>query len=191
MPESFESFSDWSDTLRILQETGLCDDATKIWWDLRPSARHPTLEMRICDICTKLEDAMTVAALYQAILAFLYDLRANNQTWRKYRRILVADNKWRAQRYGVEGTLADFGRRQLVPFGDLIEELIGLLREHARELGCLDQLERARQIVRDGTSADHQLRIYHAALEGGLSEHEAQVKVVDWLVEASLEGVPA
>jgi glutamate---cysteine ligase / carboxylate-amine ligase len=190
VPETFESFSEWQETLRILQQTGLCDDATKIWWDLRPSARHPTLELRICDICTRIEDALTVAAFYQAILAFLYNLQANNQTWRRYRRILVAENKWRAQRYGVEGTLADFGRRKLVPFGDLVEELIGLLGEHARELGCLAEIERGRAIVRDGTSADHQLRVYRAALEQGASEHEAQVKVVDWLIEATLEGVP-
>jgi glutamate---cysteine ligase / carboxylate-amine ligase len=190
VPETFESFSEWQETLRILQQTGLCDDATKIWWDLRPSARHPTLELRICDLCTRIEDALTVAAFYQAILAFLYSLQANNQTWRRYRRILVAENKWRAQRYGVEGTLADFGRRKLVPFGDLVEELIGLLGEHARELGCLAEIERGRAIVRDGTSADHQLRVYRAALEQGASEHEAQVKVVDWLIEATLEGVP-
>jgi glutamate---cysteine ligase / carboxylate-amine ligase len=190
VPETFESFSEWQETLRILQQTGLCDDATKIWWDLRPSARHPTLELRICDLCTRIEDALTVAAFYQAILAFLYSLQANNQTWRRYRRILVAENKWRAQRYGVEGTLADFGRRKLVPFGDLVEELIGLLGEHARELGCLAQLQRGRAIVRDGTSADHQLRVYRSALEQGASEHDAQVKVVDWLIEATLEGVP-
>jgi glutamate---cysteine ligase / carboxylate-amine ligase len=142
-------------------------------------------------MCTKLDHAMTVAAFYQSILAYLYHLRANNQTWRKYRRTLVAENKWRAQRYGLQGTLADFGRRKLVPFADLVEELIALLRDHARELGCLAHLERARDIVRDGTSADNQLRVYHAALEAGATEHEAQVKVVDWLIEASLEGCSA
>ena len=94
-----------------------------------PERPHPTLEMRICDVCTKLDDAITIAAFYQAILAFLYHLRANNQTWRKYRRILVAENKWRAQRYGLQGTLADFGQRKLVPCTDLIDELIGLLRD--------------------------------------------------------------
>jgi carboxylate-amine ligase len=175
----------------MLQETGLCEDATKIWWDLRPSARHPTLEMRICDVCTRLDHAITIAALYQAILALLYHLRANNQTWRRYRRILVAENKWRAQRYGVEGSLADFGQRELKPVADLVEELITLLHDHARELGCLVHIERAREIVRDGTSAENQLRVYHAAREAGADEHEAQMKVVDWLIEASLAGVPA
>ena len=94
----------------------------------------------------------------------------------------------RAQRYGLQGTLADFGQRKLVPCTDLIHELIGLLRDQARDLGCLDAARAAREIIRDGTSADHQLRVYHAALEAGASEHEAQVKVVDWLIEVSLEG---
>jgi carboxylate-amine ligase len=189
IPEGFDSFSEWEETVGTLQETGLCDDATKIWWDLRPSARHPTLEMRICDICTRLDHAMTVAALYQSILALLYHLRANNQTWRRYRRILVAENKWRAQRYGVEGSLADFGQRELKPVADLVEELIGLLHDHAQELGCLNHLERARSIVREGTSAENQLRVHQAALDAGADEHEAQMQVVDWLIEASLEGV--
>lgn len=191
VPEAFASASEWNEMLAILQETGLCDDATKIWWDMRPSAKHPTLEMRICDMCTRLADAMTVAAFYQSILAYLYELRASNQTWRAYRRTLVAENKWRAQRYGLEGTLADFGRRTLVPFADLVEELIAMLRDQARELGCLDHLERAREIVQGGTSADRQLKVYRAALEAGASEREAQAQVVDWLIEASLEGCTA
>jgi carboxylate-amine ligase len=188
VPETFASAAEWNEMLALLRETGLCDDATKIWWDMRPSAKHPTLEMRICDMCTRLADAMTVAALYQSILAYLYELRASNQTWRIYRRTLVAENKWRAQRYGLEGTLADFGRRTLVPCADLVEELIAILRDQARELGCLGHVERAREIVRDGTSADRQLKVYRAALEAGASEREAQAQVVDWLIEASLEG---
>ena len=85
----------------MLAETGMVTDPTKIWWDPRPSAKHPTLEIRICDICTWAEDGLTIAALYQSILAFLYHLKANNQRWRHYRRILILENKWRAQRYGV------------------------------------------------------------------------------------------
>ena len=87
--------------LHQLAQTGLCDDPTKIWWDLRPSSKFPTLEMRICDICTRLDDAIAIAALWQSILATLYRLRAGNQTWRRYRRTLVEENKWLAQRYGI------------------------------------------------------------------------------------------
>jgi carboxylate-amine ligase len=189
LPEQFESFADWSDMLELLADTGLCDDPTKIWWDIRPSAKHPTLEMRICDMCTRVEDTVAITAMYQAILSMLYHLRANNQSWRRYRRIFLAENKWRAQRYGIDGSLADLGRRTLVPFAELTEELIGLLRGYARELGCLPHIEHARAIVGNGTSADHQLRIHKAALAEGADEHEAQIRVVDWLIEASLEGV--
>jgi carboxylate-amine ligase len=140
-------------------------------------------------MCTRVEDTVTIAALYQAILAFLYHLRANNQSWRRYRRIFLAENKWRAQRYGVNGSLADLGRRTLVPLSELIEELLGLLAEHAEKRGCLREIERARTILENGTSADQQLRIYKAALADGADEREAQVRVVDWLIEASLEGV--
>ena len=190
LPEDFESFADWTEMLELLADTGLCDDPTKIWWDVRPSAKHPTLEMRICDMCTRLEDTLAITAMYQSILAFLYHLRAGNQSWRRYRRIFLAENKWRAQRYGIEGSLADLGRRTLVPVADLTEELIALVAEHADALGCLEQVEHARTIVRNGTSADNQLRVHQAALKEGLGEQEAQTRVVDWLIEATLEGVP-
>jgi carboxylate-amine ligase len=153
---------------------------------MRPSGKHPTLELRICDICTWAEDGLTIAALYQSILAFLYHLKAHNQRWRHYRRILILENKWRAQRYGVEAEMADFGKRVLVPLPELIDELVEMLRPHAAALGCVAEVEHARVMARRGSSADHQLRVYHAALEAGASDHEAQVAVVDWLIEQSV-----
>ena len=116
LPEIFESWNDWQELLQVLAETGMVTDPSKIWWDMRPSGKHPTLEIRICDICTWAEDGLTIAALYQSILAFLYHLKDNNQRWRHYRRLLILENKWRAQRYGVEAEIADFGKRILVPF---------------------------------------------------------------------------
>ena len=189
LPEHFETWGDWQELLEMLAETLGIDDASKIWWDIRPSGKHPTLEIRVCDICTRLDDGLTIAALYQSLLTFLYRLRCNNQTWRHYRRILVNENRWRAQRYGCDGKLADFGRRTLTPMSELIEELIGFLAEHADALGCLADVEHARDICARGTSADNQVRIYETALAAGASEREAQVKVVDWLIEASVEGI--
>ena len=182
MPETFESWNDWTELLDDLAETGMVTDPSKIWWDLRPSSRHPTLELRICDICTFLEDGLTIAALYQSVLGFLLHLRKNNQRWRQYRRILILENKWRAQRYGIEAELGDFGRRTTAPLAELIDEMIDLLSPHASALGCLAEVEHARTIMRRGTSADHQLRIYNDAIARGASESEAQVEVVDWLV---------
>jgi carboxylate-amine ligase len=186
LPEVFDSWNDWQELLDDLATTQMVTDPTKIWWDLRPSHRNPTLELRICDICTWIEDCMTIAALYQAILAMLCDLRSKNQHWRRYRRLLLLENKWRAQRYGVEAKLGDFGKGVLVTFQDLMDELVEMLRPYAEKLGSINEVENAKVIARRGTSADHQLRIYQEKLATGADDREAQAAVVDWLVEQSI-----
>lgn len=188
-PEDLESWSEWQRLLRVMEQCGVCDDATKIWWDVRPSVKQPTLEMRACDICTRLEDVVCIAALYQCILRMLFDLRARNQRWRIYRRILLEENKWRAQRWGVEAKLADYGELVLKPMPELVEELVALLRPAAEELGCVAEVEHAREIVRRGTSGDTQLRIYHEARRNGADDQRARQEVACWLVQATLEGV--
>ena len=151
------------------------------------AAKHPTLEIRICDICTWAEDGLTIAALYQSILSFLAHLKANNQRWRHYRRILILENKWRAQRYGVE---ARDGRLRQAGAG----AVPGPGRRDGRDPAPARRGARTAS-PRSSTpgswpgaarSADHQLKVYHAALEGGASDHEAQVAVVDWLIEQSV-----
>jgi carboxylate-amine ligase len=189
IPETFESFGEWRRLLDVMRETGVCDDPTKIWWDARPSARHPTLEMRVCDVCTTLEDTLTIAALYQALLGSLWQLRARNQTWRLYRRILIEENKWRAQRWGTEGKLADYGRRSLVPYADLLAEMITLVADEAERLGCRREVERTREIVTRGTSADRQRWIHRAALTEGATPEEALKAVVDWLLQETVAGL--
>jgi carboxylate-amine ligase len=191
LPEHFASADEWRHMLHVLEQTGLCDDATKIWWDIRPSVRYPTLEMRACDICTRLDDAITIAALWQSILATLYRLRANNQTWRRYRRTLLEENKWLAQRHGIAAELADFGVLACKPFGVLVEEIIELVRDEAMRLGCLPEVLRAREILDRGTSADRQLNVYARACAAGANEHEAAQAVVDWLIEETMVGVPS
>jgi carboxylate-amine ligase len=185
-PETFESWSDWLEMLDDLRTLGMVDDPTRIWWDIRPSVKHPTLEIRICDICTRLEDGLTIAALYQSILAYLHHLRRSNVQRRRYRRILLAENKWRAMRYGTEARLGDFGKRRTVPFVDHTHELIELVRPYAEDLGCLAEVEHAAVIAERGTSADEQLRLYGAALERGATEREAQEEVVRWLIEETV-----
>ncbi len=187
-PEHFESFRDWQHFLDLLAECEVCDDPTKIWWDIRPSIKQQTLEMRVCDMCTRLEDTVILAALYQALLSFLYRLRANNQTWRSYRRMLLEENKWRAQRYGVTGTLLDLGQRQLVPFASLIEELVGILREEAIRFGSLDIIEGTQALIARGTSAEHQIEVFETAVKQGADPEEARQAIVDWLIETTLLG---
>jgi carboxylate-amine ligase len=183
LPEEFASWSEYQRHVDVLVRAGIIEDSTKIWWDVRPSARYPTLEMRITDVCTRVEDAMTVAAVYLSLLHMLYRLRRNNQRWREYAPMLISENIWRAQRYGVEGSLMDYGKGVLVPFADLVEEMIDMIRPDAEELGCIEAVEHARSIVEGGTSADRQVKVYQAAVTGGASNEEALRAVVDYLIE--------
>jgi carboxylate-amine ligase len=190
-PEQFASWNEWQRLLKQLAEVGLCTDATQIWWDIRPSARHPTVELRITDVCTDVEDALTIAAFYQSLLRHLWRLRTRNQSWRVYQRTLLEENKWRAQRWGVEAELADYAAGRLKPMSALIEELIEVLRDDAAALGCLSELERAREVIANGTSADRQLAIYNKAIEAGASTEEAHRAVVEWLMQASVPARPS
>jgi carboxylate-amine ligase len=189
VPEEFESWGEYERTVDILVNAGLIEDATKLWWDIRPSFRYPTLEMRVSDICTRLEDAMTIAALYQCLLGFLYRLRRENQRWRTYSPMMIEENLWRAQRYGVGGSMVDFGRGQLVEYSDLLEELIELLAQDATEFGVREELRHARKIVQDGTSAHRQLDVYRTAKNDGADDREALNQVVDQLVEDTMYGL--
>jgi carboxylate-amine ligase len=189
MPEEFVSWGEYERYVDILVGAGLIEDASKLWWDIRPSSRYPTLEMRISDMCTRLDDAMTVAALYQSLLGYLYRLRRNNQRWRIYSPGIIEENVWRAQRYGTEGTLVDFGKGALVPFPELIEEMIELVAPDALEFDVADEIRNARDIIQDGTSADRQISAYERALAAGAGEHEALQAVVDELIVDTLHGI--
>jgi glutamate---cysteine ligase / carboxylate-amine ligase len=189
LPEEFASWSEYQRHVDVLVRAGIIEDSSKIWWDVRPSARYPTLEMRITDVCTRIEDTLTVAAVYLSILHMLYRLRRNNQRWRQYAPMLISENIWRAQRYGVEGSLMDYGRGVLVPFKDLVEEMIQMIRPDAEELGCLEAVEHARTIVEAGTSADRQVKVYKAAVDQGMTNDEALRAVVDYLLEDTLHQV--
>lgn len=189
LPEPLAGWRDWEELTETLAELGLCADATQIWWDIRPSARHPTLELRCPDVCTRLEDALAVAALYQALLRCLWRLGRANLGWRRHRRILLAENRWRAQRWGAAAELADLGAGRLKPMALLVEELIELVRADAEALGTTGEVAHCRAIVAEGTSADRQLAIYRERLAAGAGPTEAQQAVVDWLLKATLDGL--
>jgi glutamate---cysteine ligase / carboxylate-amine ligase len=189
LPGEFTSWADYQRHVAVLTGAGVIEDATRIWWDIRPSARYPTLEMRSTDICTRIDDAVSVAAMYVSLLAMLYRKRLGNQRWRRYSPLLIDENVWRAQRYGIDEALIDFGRGELVAFPELLMEMIELVQRDAAELGCLDEVLHTRTILDRGTSAHRQLAIYGEALDAGASEHDALVAVVDHLIEETLEGV--
>ncbi|UWQ20430.1 carboxylate-amine ligase [Jannaschia sp. W003] len=189
-PEPLERWSDWTDLVEDLAATGMLDDPSKIWWDIRPSIRHPTVEMRVCDVCTDVEDALSVAALFQSIVGYLRALRGRNEGRRRFRTLLLAENKWRAMRSGVNCEMADWGRREARPFAGLVDELVELVRPHAEAAGCVREVERCRDIAARGTSADAQRRIFTEATERGADEREAQRAVVDWIVETTEPPAP-
>ncbi len=189
LPERFESYGEYRRAVDLMISAGLLEDATKMWWDVRPSARFPTLEMRITDVCTRIEDAICCATYYRCLCRMLYRLRRDNQRWRVYARMLVDENRWRAQRYGMDRGMVDFGRGEIVPFADLMEELVVILRDDAEYFDCVDEIEHARTIISRGTSSHQQFETYRQAVESGATHEEALKRVVDWLIEATVAGV--
>lgn len=187
LPEDFGSFGEFQRQLEALVDAGVIEDATKVWWDVRPSARFPTLEVRIPDMCTLLDDAICVAALYRCWLRMLYRLRLRNQRWRRYALLLVNENRWRAQRYGFEQGLIDWGKRAIVPYPELLDELLELIGEDAEHFDCVEQVRHARTILRRGTSAHRQRRVYQAAKDGGADDAEALQAVVHALIAETIQ----
>ncbi len=188
LPQRFDSYVEFQRHVEILVEAGLLEDATKIWWDIRPSARYPTLETRIFDVCTNLEDAVSLAALTMCLLRMLYRLRIKNQRWRIYNPMLLYENRWRAMRYGTDESLLDLARGQLVPFAELVEELLSLVEEDYIALDCEAEVLRVREIIARGTSAHRQIKVYEEAITGGAAHEEALRAVVRFLIKETAVG---
>jgi carboxylate-amine ligase len=183
LPETFASWSEYRRHTDTLIDTGIIADTSRIWWDLRPSSRYPTLETRVMDACTTLEDSVRLAALNLCLVRKLQRLRSENQHWRSYPQLLIGENRWRAVRYSTDAGLLDLGRQRIVPFDRLVEELIELVREEAVEFECVEEIAGLHEILERGTSAHRQLRIYEASLRDGASERQALERVVEWMIE--------
>jgi carboxylate-amine ligase len=185
-PERFASWGEYRRHVDILVSAGLIEDATKLWWDLRPSERFPTIEMRITDSCTNLDDSLSIAALFRCLLRMLWRLKRENQRWRLYARMLIDENRWRAQRFGFDQGLVDFGKGTIVPYADLLEEILALIDQDARHFVCLAEVTHAREILLRGTSAHRQVAVFDHTLSEGATRSEALVAVVDWLITETL-----
>ena len=181
IPDYFSSYSEFENYVNLLLKTGCIDRPKKIWWDIRPHPNFPTLEIRICDIPSRVDEVITLAALIQAILAKLYKLYRMNMGFRLYRRALIQENKWRAVRWGLDGKLIDFGKQKEVPVRDLILELLDFVDDVVDELGSRKEIEYVHTILQNGTSADRQLRKFSET--GNLND------VVDQLIEETMEGI--
>ncbi|MBL4873631.1 MAG: carboxylate-amine ligase [Rhodobacteraceae bacterium] len=183
LPDVLGSYGEYTRMVRQLVKVGCIEDSSKIWWDVRPSSKFPTLEQRVTDVCSLVDDVAAIAAVYQSIISFLFRLRKNNQRWRVYPQTLILENRWQAQRHGARGKLIDHGRGELVPMPELMEELIEMVGEDAERLGCSGELARVRTIASSGNSADRQRANFKAAVDAGADPREACVAVVDGLIE--------
>ena len=159
IPPDITSYDEYQNYVELLVKTGSIDNGKKIWWDLRAHPSFPTLEFRVCDMPTRLEETICLAALMQAICAKLLKLRAGNLGFRKYMPALIAENKWRAIRYGIDGNLIDFGKQAEVPMRELAIELVEFVDDVVDELGSRQAVEYVHTILADGTSADRQLKV--------------------------------
>jgi carboxylate-amine ligase len=182
IPRVFRSWWDYSRLVETLVATRCIPDGSKIWWDARPHHAYPTLEFRITDVSTRVDEAICVAAIFQAVIAKLWKLRRDNLTFRVYPADLIEENKWRAVRYGLDGKLIDLGKQQELPARTLIREVIEwFVDDVVDELGSRKEVEYAFKILEEGTSADRQLAVY---------ERTGDLKaVVDQLIVETREGV--
>jgi carboxylate-amine ligase len=160
IPDHFGSWGEYESYVKLLVDLHCVDDGKKIWWDVRPHPVFGTLEFRVCDVPTRVDETIALAAVIQAIVVKLYRLYEKNMGFRLYRRALIEENKWRAARWGIEGKLIDFGKRVEVPMRDLAIELMDFVDDVVDELGSRAEVAYVRTILKDGTSADRQLRVY-------------------------------
>jgi carboxylate-amine ligase len=182
IPRVFDSWGDFNYLVETLVMTNTIPDGSKIWWDVRPNHSYPTIEFRVNDVCTRVDEAICIAAIIQAIIFKLWKLRRDNLTFRVYPMELIEENKWRAVRYGLDGKLIDFGKQQELPARDLIRELIEwFIGDVIDELGSRQEIEYAYRILQEGSSADRQLATFQRT--GDLKA------VVDQLIEETSEGV--
>ena len=189
VPERFASWAEYERHVSILQDAGLIEDSTRIWWDLRPSGRFPTLETRIMDVCTRLDDTVALTALLVCIMRMLYRLRTRNQRWRLYTPMLIRENRWRAMRYSFDEGLIDLAKGEVVAFDQLVSELCSLISEDAKALGCEKEIKGIHDILSRGTSAHRQLRDFDLERASGASVEDSLKSVVDTLIADTAEGL--
>ncbi|WP_256212382.1 carboxylate-amine ligase [Loktanella sp. DSM 29012] len=183
LPPRLRDWADWESRVQRLVGLGVIEDSSKIWWDLRPSGKFPTLETRICDVSPRLADTLTIAAVVQALTRTLWRRTRNGQPWRESDPIMVQENRWRAQRYGVSAGLIDSAADRIVPMPQLMDELLDLISEDMLALDSVAEASRIADIARSGTDADRQRALYHSAMDGGADTHDALCAVVRALAD--------
>ncbi len=163
IPGSFSGYQEYRSYIDTLVRTNSINDARQLRYDITPHHRFPTLVIRICDMLPDVRDTLAVTALIQATVAWMVDLRARNMTFRQYERLLIAENKWRAVRYGLEGQLIDWGVEQMAPAPDLVRELVNFVTPFAERLNSLEELAHVETILQRGANARQQIAVWQAA----------------------------
>jgi carboxylate-amine ligase len=189
LPERFASWAEYRRHVNLLKQAGLIEDSSKIWWDLRPSGKYPTIETRIMDVCTRLDDTIALVSLLVCIIRMLYRLRTRNQRWRIYTPMLIRENRWRAMRYSFDEGMLDLVKGTIVPFEDLIDEILSLVIDDSRALGCGKEIAGIHRILSRGTSAHRQLKGYELERANGASVEDSLKSVVDTLIADTAEGL--
>lgn len=181
IPSYFSSLSEFDNYVELMVKTGTIDNAKKIWWDLRVHPHYPTIEFRICDMPMRLDETVCLAAIMQSLVAKLYKLHQQNLSFRSYRRLMINENKWRASKDGIHACLIDFGKETSVPYSDLLRELLEFIDDVVDELGTRKEVEYAWEIMKNGTGADRQLKVWEET--GDLT------KVVDYMISETEQGL--
>ncbi len=190
LPDLFHDHADYQRYIDTLVAARAIENSSYVWWIIRPSLKYPTLELRVADSCTRVEDTIAIAALYRCLVRHLVNDPALNRAQTGASRAIVEENCWRAQRYGIHGSFVDEATRSAKPLGQVLNEVIDMVEDDALALGCRGELDLARWILARGTSADQQLNLYTEGLGRGLSNRDALAGVVDWL-SAETTGQPA
>jgi carboxylate-amine ligase len=185
--EQFSTQAEYDDYVSLLVEARIIEDSSYVWWAVRPSRRYPTLELRAPDCCTKLDDTMAIAALYRALVRHLIRNPEINAELSPVTRAIAAENKWRAQRYGVHGSFVDETRRTTITIGQALEEVIDMVADEADAMGCAEDLAHCRTIVASGSSADGQLNVWKAELSLAETPHDALRAVKTWIAQETLQ----
>ncbi len=185
LPEIFADETEYRKYIAILVGAGIIPDASMVWWAIRPSRTFPTIELRIADSVTDIDDSVAISQLYRCLIHMLWRRKEVNAGMAPWMRLLIDENRWRAQRYGTEGDFLDLDSGQMLPMAQYLDNVLALIKEDAEELGCVAQIERCREIVKRGTSAQSQRAVYQKALADGANNNDALKAVVHWLQQAS------
>ena len=181
IPSYFSSISEFDEYINLMIKTGTIDNAKKIWWDLRVHPFYPTIEFRICDMPLRVDETVCLAAIMQALTAKIYKMHRQNVTFRPYRRLMINENKWRASKEGIRSNLIDFGKEESVPYENLLKELLDFIDDVVDELGSREEVNYVWEIIRRGTGADRQLKVFQET--GDLNS------VVDYMIAETEYGI--